>query len=96
MTKLWGPLTTFSTHNYADNYSPVMKLLCEGDGEMPEAEEPTMPTLQQMHRMTAASPVSTAKFWLLRQELAYRHLYGMDGVHIGKHFIPCIPESVES
>ena len=91
MTKLWGPLTLFSTHNYADNYSPLMKLLCEGDGEMPEAEEPTMPTLQQMHRMTAASPVSTAKFWLLRQELAYRHFYGMDAVHIGKHFLPCFP-----
>ena len=54
---------------------------------MPTEEEPTMPTLQEMHRMTAASPASTASFWLLRQELAYRHFYGMDGMHIGKHHL---------
>ena len=78
-----GPLTTFSTHNYADTYSCLLKTLCEGSGSMPQQEEPSMPTLQEMHKMTAASPVSTAKFWLLRQELSYRHLYGMDRLHIG-------------
>ena len=54
---------------------------------MPTEEEPTMPTLQDMHRMTAASPASTASFWQLRQELAYIHFYGMDHMHIGKHYL---------
>ena len=84
---LWGPLTTFSIHNFADTYSPLLRVLCEGNGHMPQEEEPIMPTLQEMHRMTAASPASTASFWLLRQELAYRHFYGMHTVHIGKHRI---------
>ena len=83
MNIVWGPLTTFSTHNYADTHSCLLKTLCEGSGSMPQQEEPSMPTLQEMHKMTAASPVSTAKFWLLRQELSYRHLYGMDRLHIG-------------
>ena len=54
---------------------------------MPQEEEPSMPTLQQMHRMTAASPASTAAFWLLRQELVFRHFYGMDQLHIGRHYL---------
>ena len=78
-----GPLTTFSTHSFADTYSCLLKTLCEGSGSMPQQEEPSTPTLQEMHKMSAASPVSTAKFWLLRQELSYRHLYGMDRLHIG-------------
>ena len=46
-----------------------------------------MPTLQQMHRTTAVAPACIASMWLLRQELAFRHFYGMDGMHIGKHFM---------
>jgi len=91
MNTNFGPLTTFSTHNFADTYSPLLRILCEGHGEMPTQEEPEMPTLQEMHRMTAASPASTASFWLLRQELAYRHFYGMDNVHIGKHHLKRFP-----
>ena len=87
MNIIFGPLTTFSTHNFADTYSPLLWILCERLGEMPTEEEPTLPTLQEMHRMTAASPASTASFWLLRQELAYRHFYRMDGMHIGKHHL---------
>ena len=90
MNILWGPLTLFSTHNYADTYSPLLRLLCEGHGEMPQQEEPTMPTLQEMHRMTAASPASTADFWLLREQLEYRHFYGMDDMHIGKYYLETI------
>ena len=87
MNILWGPLTTFSTHNYADTYSPLLRTLCEGYGETTQEEEPTMPTLQEMHRMTAASPASTATFWILREELKYIHLYGMDRMHIGRHYL---------
>ena len=88
---IWGPLQTFSTHNFADTYSSLLKTLCNGDFELPHDEEPIMPTLQEMHRMAAASPASTASFWLLKQELAYRHLYGMDAMHIGKLFVPTVP-----
>ena len=90
MNIVFGPFTTFSTFNFADTYSPLLRVLCEGRGEMPTEEEPTMPTLQAMHRMTAASPASTASFWLLKQELAYRHFYGMDGMHIGNHCVTTI------
>ena len=43
----------------------------------------TMPTLQQMHKNTAASPRSTAKLFLLMEELSYRHLYRVDHAHLG-------------
>ena len=32
MNILFGPLTTFSTHNFADTYSPLLRVLCEGHG----------------------------------------------------------------
>ena len=79
----FGPLTTFSTHNYADYYSPLLNHLVDGT-DVEVAGEPTMPTLQEMHKKAASSPRSTAKFWLLQQELSYRHIYGMDRVKIGR------------
>ena len=42
-----------------------------------------MPTLQQMHRNTAASPRSTAKLFLLMEELSYRHLYRVGHAWLG-------------
>ena len=84
MNIVFGPLTSFSTHNFPDTYSHLSRALFESHGQMPIEEEPTMPTLQEMHRLTAASPASTASFWLLRQALAFTHLYGMDMMHIGK------------
>ena len=42
-----------------------------------------MPTLQQMHKITAASPRSTAKLFLLLEELSYRHLYRVDQASLG-------------
>ena len=47
-----------------------------------------MPTLQQMHRKIAASPRSTAKLFLLLEELSYRHLYRVDRAHLGNFHIP--------
>ena len=41
--------------------------------------------------MVVASPACTASYWLLKQDLAYRHLYGMDAMHIGKMFVPTLP-----
>ena len=61
---------------------------------MLQEEEPNMPTLQETHRMTAASPASTATFWVLRQELAYRHFYGTDRMHIGKEFLTTVDEQL--
>ena len=42
-----------------------------------------MPTLQKMHQITAASPRSTAKLFLLMEELSYRHLYRVDQAWLG-------------
>ena len=82
MKLLFGPLTVFHTHNYADNYSPEILTMygCDPPGGK---QNITMPTLQQMHKNTAASPRSTAKFFLLMEELSYRHLYRIDRAHIG-------------
>ena len=85
MNLLWGPLNQFSTHNFPDTYSPIMKLLHDADPELPQQGEPSMPTLQDMHKTCAASPASSSSFWLLRMELAYRHFYGMGAVRIGRH-----------
>ena len=46
-------------------------------------ENKVMPTLQQMHRDTAASPRSTAELFLLMEELSYRHLYRVDRAWLG-------------
>ena len=43
MNIVFGPLTTFSAHNFADTYNPLLRVLCEGRGEMPKEEEPIMP-----------------------------------------------------
>ena len=42
-----------------------------------------MPTLQKMHQMTSESPRSTAKVFLLMEELSYRHLYRVDQAWLG-------------
>ena len=49
MNLLRGPLNQFSTHNFPDTYSPMMKLLHDAERGLPRQEEPTMPTLQEMH-----------------------------------------------
>ena len=75
MKLLFGPLTVFHTHNYADNYSPEILTMYGCDPPMATGKQNiTMPTLQQMHMNTAASPRSTAKLFLLMEELSYRHM----------------------
>ena len=64
MQRICGPLTVFSTNHDADNYSPEI-VKCVRDGghhDEDPIEHPEMPTLQAMHRNTAASPRSTAVF----------------------------------
>ena len=39
-------------------------------------EAPTMPTLQRMHEIGANHPALTAQFFLLQEELSYRHHQG--------------------
>ena len=85
MNRVFGPLTVFHTHNYADNYSPEILTLYGSDPPAKaRTQNITMPTLQQMHKNTAASPRATAKFFLLMEELSYRHLYRVDVGHLGK------------
>ena len=87
MNQSFGPLTAFSTHNYADNYSPEIAARHGGGAPQPVAQEPVMPTLQQMHRMTAESPRSTAKQFLLMEELSFRHLYGVGRIRLGNFVV---------
>ena len=88
MNQVFGPLTIFHTHNYADNYSPeILKMQssepAEGAAVGVYKENLVMPTLQQMHHKTAASRCSTARFFLLMEELSYRHLYRVDRAALG-------------
>ena len=78
----------FHTHNYADNYSPEILTLQSSEPPVGGyAQNKVMPTLQQMHKNTAASPRSTAKLFLLMEELSYRHLYRVDRAHWGNFHI---------
>ena len=84
MNRIFGSLTVFHTHNYADNYSPeILKLQSSEPPVTAYVQNKDMPTLQQMHRNTAASPRSTAKLFLLMEELSYRHLYRVDRAWLG-------------
>ncbi len=56
---------------------------CDNESERQYQQEPVMPTLQEMHRITASSPRSTAKFFLLQEELINRHMYGIDRMERG-------------
>ena len=87
MNFCFGPLTAFTTHNYADNYSPEVALLHGGGVAQPPTQEPVMPTLQQMHRMTAESPRSTSKQFLLMEELSLRHIYGIGRIRLGNFVV---------
>ena len=85
MNRIFGSLTVFHTHNYADNYSPeILKLQSSEPPVIAYVQNIVMPTLQQMHRNTAASPRSTAKLFLLMEELSYRHLYRVDRAWLGE------------
>ena len=84
INRVFAPLTIFHTHNYADNYSPEILTLYGCDPPAAAGQQNiTMPTLQQMHKNTAASPRSTAKLFILLEELSYRHLYRVDRAHLG-------------
>ena len=84
MNRTFSSLTVFHTHNYADNYSPeILKMQSPDPPVVPYVQNVVMPTLQQMHRRTAKSPRSTAKLFLLMEELSYRHLYKVDRAWLG-------------
>ena len=84
MDDIFGPLTVFHTHNYADNYSPeILTLQSSEPPPLGYVQNTPMPTLQEMHQRTAASPRSTAKLFLLLEELSYRHLYRIDHAQVG-------------
>ena len=91
LNQVVGPLTVFHTHNYADNYSPeILRLQSSEHPGVGYIQNIVMPTLQQMHQKTAASPRSTAKLFLLLEELSYRHLYKVDCARLGKFLISSV------
>ena len=50
MNRIFGSLTVFHAHNYADNYSPeVLKLQFSGPSVIAYVQNIVMPTLQQMY-----------------------------------------------
>ena len=81
-----GSLKVFATGNYADTYSSITRMLAEGSVEQPveECDDPTMPSLQAMHRLVASSPRAQAKFFLLMNDIVDVHLLGMDGCSVGR------------
>ena len=83
LTHCFGPTTVFCTHNYGDTYNPLMRQLCENLGPEFLKDTPEMPPLQKMHELTAAHPACTAKFFLLMEELNFRHIYGVDSIGLG-------------
>ena len=99
-----GPLKLFVTGNFADVYSPVMLSMVLshdfGTVDRPAADtveltwanlaeqNPTMCSLQEMHRRVAKCPRTQAKFWLLFDDLVDRYLLGIGYSHIGAHRSP--------
>ena len=84
MNICFGPMTAFSTHNYTDTYHPLMQQMCDNPDLDLTQPEPAMPTLQRMHELVASYPMCTAKFFMLMEELNFRHLYGVDSMYLGQ------------
>ena len=96
MNQIFGPLTVVHTHHYADNYSPEILMLQSTESPVRNyIQNKIMPTLQQMHKNTAASPRSTAKLFLLLEELSYKHLYRVDRAKFGNFCIRPVTGSFE-
>lgn len=95
---LWGAPSFFATPNFADTYSPLVKMLHDGpskDSHLNDAAqqplqgylastEPRMPSLRCMHEIVATNPRAQAKFFLLMSELHYRFIIGVQRLHIGR------------
>ena len=104
---MFGASSYFVTPNFADTYSPLVKLLHEGPGKtshlnitsdtMLDADitraAPRMPSLHQMHQIVAADPRAQAKFGLLMMELHYRYIQGIERLHVGRVILarPFVP-----
>ena len=80
--------------NFADNYSPVLFRLLDGDHECISElrcnladDTPAMPSLQRMHQLIAQSPRAQAKFFLLMDDIADIYLMGIDNSFIGRHHV---------
>ena len=48
-----------------------------------------MPTLQRMHEIGAEDPRAQAKFFLLKTELHYRYIIGIERLFIGRATLAC-------
>jgi hypothetical protein len=65
----FGTLAVFATFNFADNYSPVLFQLLDGEDQLLDNipfhltdDAPNLPTLEKMHQLIAQSPRAQAKF----------------------------------
>ena len=101
MSSSWCPRDTSQPHDDVGNSLASLGILTnrlagESDrGYIQPSHETTMRRIwpyavgRRAHHADLARNV-TAKFWLLRMELAYRHLYDMDTIHIGRHHIATV------
>ena len=64
-------------------WAPKGPMICEKPDLDLTSEAPEMPTLQRMHELTTSHPMCTAKFFLLMEELNFRHLQGIDSMYLG-------------
>ena len=81
----FGTLAVFATFNFADNYSPVLFQLLDGEDQLLDNipfhltdDAPNLPTLEKMHQLIAQSPRAQAKFFLLCDDIADIYFMGMD------------------
>ena len=87
----FGPCSLFATANYPDVRSPIVALLDAGPARPGESrsvnvlrDDPVVPSVAELHRILARNAVAGARYFLLMQELFYRHGIGFDQLFIGR------------
>ena len=90
MILILGPATVFTTVNYPDVRTGFVALLDDGPeppGKSPAVDllrdDPAVPSVVELHRILARNPVAGARYFLLMQELYYRHGMGFDRLWFG-------------
>jgi len=91
MNLIFGPATVFTTANYPDVRTAFVSLLDAGPappGGSPGVDllrdDPAVPSVVELHRILARNPVAGARYFLLMQELSFRHGMGFDRLWFGR------------
>ena len=94
MNLIFGPATVFTTANYPDVRTGLVALLDDGPapaGKSPAVDllrdDPAVPSVVDLHRILARNPVAGARYFLLMQELNYRHCMGFDRLWLGRESV---------